>query len=163
VHLFEDPFPPRDHAGQRQVAAALTIPIASGESHFTHHEFRDLILEGQIDVLQPDVVKAAGLTELQRIAVLASAFNRPMTIHNTQPTICTAAHLHFCAVHRHVPYLQEYNVEPVSIRDRWPILTTPLEVVDGEIAVPNGPGLGVEVDEPLVRRLAEMDDVEPGL
>jgi len=163
VHHFEDPVPPRDHAGQRQVAAALTIPIASGESHFTHHEFRDLILEGQIDVLQPDVVKAAGLTELQRIAVLASAFNRPMTVHNTQPTICTAAHLHFCAVHRHVPYLQEYNVEPVSIRDRWPILTTPLEVVDGAIAVPNGPGLGVEVDEPLVRRLAEMHDVEPGL
>jgi L-alanine-DL-glutamate epimerase-like enolase superfamily enzyme len=163
VHHFEDPVPPRDHAGQRQVATALTIPIASGESHYTHLEFRDLILDGQIDILQPDVVKAGGLTELQRIAVLASAFNKPMTVHNTQPTICTAAHLHFCAVHRHVPYQQEYNVEPVSIRDRWPILTTRLDVIDGMIAVPDGPGLGVEVDEPLVRRLAEMHDVEPGL
>ena len=163
VHHFEDPVPPRDHAGQRQVAAALTIPVASGESHFTHHEFRDLILEGRVDILQPDVVKAAGLTELQKIAVLASAFNKPMTTHNTQPTICTAAHLHFCAVHRHVPYLQEYNVEPVSIRDRWPILATPLAVVGGEIAVPDGPGLGVEVDEALVRRLADTTDVEPGL
>src|SRR5204862_6192925 len=143
------------------VAAALTIPIASGESHFTHYEFRDLILDGQVDVLQPDVVKAAGLTELQKIAVLAGAFHKPMTVHNTQPTICTAAHLHFCAVHRHVPYLQEYNVEPVSIRDRWPILKAAPEVIDGAIAVPDGPGLGVAVAEPLVRRPAEMPDVEP--
>jgi L-alanine-DL-glutamate epimerase-like enolase superfamily enzyme len=163
VHHFEDPVPPRDYAGQRQVSTALTIPVASGESHFTHFEFRDLILEGQIDILQPDVVKAGGLTELQRIAVLASAFNKPMTVHNTQPTICTVAHLHFCAVHRHVPYQQEYNIEPVSIRDRWPILTTPLELVDGALTVPNGPGLGIELNEPLVRRLTEMHDIEPGL
>ena len=62
------------------------------------------------------------------------------------------------------PYLQEYNIEPVSIRDRWPILGTgALAVVDGTIAVPDGPGLGVEVDEGLVRRLAEMNDVAPGL
>lgn len=163
VMHYEDPVPPQDHAGLARVAAALTMPVASGESHYTHWQFRDLILEGQVDILQPDVVKAAGLTELQKIATLASAFHKPMTIHNTQPTICTAAHLHFCAVHPHLPYAQEYNIEPVSIRDRWPILKTPLAVVDGFIAVPNGPGLGVEVDEALVRRLVEMDDVAPGL
>jgi L-alanine-DL-glutamate epimerase-like enolase superfamily enzyme len=163
VFHFEDPVAPQNHAGLARVAAALTIPIASGESHFTHWQFRDLIVEGQVDILQPDVVKAAGLTELQKIAVVASAFHRPMTIHNTQPTICTAAHLHFCAVHPHMPYTQEYNIEPVSIRDRWPILRTPLSVVDGHIAVPDGPGLGIEIDEDMVRRLATMNDVEPGL
>ena len=49
------------------------------------------------------------------------------------------------------------------IRDRWPILPGQLQVTDGAIAVPDGPGLGIEIDEPLVRRLAEMHDVEPGL
>ncbi len=163
VSQFEDPVAPQDHAGLARVAAALTLPVASGESHYTHWEFRDLILEGQVDILQPDVVKAAGLTELEKIAALASAFHTPMTVHNTQPTICTAAHLHFCAVHPHLAYPAEYNIEPVSIRDRWPILATPLVPVDGYLAVPDGPGLGVEVDEALVRRLAAMDEVAPGL
>lgn len=163
VFHFEDPVSPRDHHGLAEVARALTLPVASGESHFTHWEFRDLIVDGEVDILQPDVVKAAGLTELQKIAVLASAFHKPMTIHNTQPTICTAAHLHFCAVQPLMPYAQEYNIEPVSIRDCWPILKSPLAVVDGFIAVPDGPGLGIDVDETMVRRLAAMDDVLPGL
>jgi L-alanine-DL-glutamate epimerase-like enolase superfamily enzyme len=46
--------------------------------------------------------------------VLAQAHGKPMTVHNTQPTLCTVAHLHFCAVHPNVPYEQEYNVEPVG-------------------------------------------------
>jgi L-alanine-DL-glutamate epimerase-like enolase superfamily enzyme len=103
------------------------------------------------------------LTEMQKIATLAQVLGKPMTVHNTQPTICTTAHLHFCAVHPNVPYEQEYNIEPVSIRDRWPILPGQLAVKAGFIAVPDGPGLGVEVDEALVRRLAEMTDVAPGL
>jgi L-alanine-DL-glutamate epimerase-like enolase superfamily enzyme len=161
--VFECPVKEHDHRGLAEVATALTIPVAAGESHFTHRAFYDLITAGQIDILQPDVVKAAGLTELQKIAVLAGVFGKPMTVHNTQPALCTAAHLHFCAVHPHVPYEQEYNIEPVSIRDRWPILGEQIRVVDGEIEVPDGPGLGVEVDENLVRRLAEMGDVPPGL
>jgi L-alanine-DL-glutamate epimerase-like enolase superfamily enzyme len=163
VSVFECPVREHDHAGLAHVANALALPVAAGESHFTHREFYELIVEGQIDILQPDVVKAAGLTELQKIAVLAGTFHRPMTVHNTQPTICTAAHLHFCAVHPHVPYTQEYNIEPVSIRDRWPILKTPLEVSGGAIAVPDGPGLGVEVDEVMVRRLVDVTDVPVGL
>ncbi|MDQ3701715.1 MAG: mandelate racemase/muconate lactonizing enzyme family protein [Chloroflexota bacterium] len=163
VSVFECPVPEHDYAGLAQVADALTVAVAAGESHFTHGAFHALITQGRIDVLQPDVVKAAGLTELQKIAVLAQVYHKPMTVHNTQPTICTAAHLHFCAVHPNVPYEQEYNIEPVSIRDRWPILPGQLRVEDGTIAVPDGPGLGVEVDEALVRRLVTMDDVPPGL
>ncbi|MGH2354297.1 MAG: mandelate racemase/muconate lactonizing enzyme family protein [Chloroflexota bacterium] len=163
VTVFECPVPEHDYGGLAQVANALAVPVAAGESHFTHRQFYDLIVDGQVDILQPDVVKAAGLTELQKIAVLAATFHRPMTVHNTQPTICTAAHLHFCAVHPHVPYHQEYNIEPVSIRDQWPILATPLRVAGGDMAVPDGPGLGVEVDEAVVRRLVDVTNVAPGL
>ena len=163
VFYFEDPVSPHDYAGQAEVAGALTMPVASGESHYTLAEFQDLLTLGQVDIVQPDVVKSPGLTELQKIATLAALHHRPMTVHNTQPTICTAAHLHFCAIHPHVPYWQEYNIEPVSIRDRWPILATPLEVRNGEIGVPNGPGLGVEVDEKLVRRLVHETNLDVGL
>jgi L-alanine-DL-glutamate epimerase-like enolase superfamily enzyme len=162
VGVFECPVRESDHAGLAHVAGALDLAVAAGESHYTVREFQALITEGQIDVLQPDVVKAAGLTELQKVALLAQLHGKPITVHNTQPTICTAAHLHFCAVHPHIPYEQEYNIEPVSIRDRWPILPGQLQVEDGHLAVPDGPGLGIEVDEPLVRELVNRTDVQPG-
>ncbi|MCE2457623.1 MAG: mandelate racemase/muconate lactonizing enzyme family protein [Dehalococcoidia bacterium] len=155
VFHFEEPRPAQDLEGLAQIADALTIPIASGEMIYTHHEYRDLILKGRVDIIQPDIVKVPGFTEFLKIDALASAFNIPITVHNTQPILSTVAHLHYCAASAMVPYSQEYNIEPISIRDEWPILKEPLQVVDGHIAVPTGPGLGVELDEDMVRRLAD--------
>ena len=151
---FEEPRPAHDLDGLAAIADALDIPIASGEMIYTHHQYRDLILRGRVDIIQPDIVKVPGFTELQRIEALASAFDVPITVHNTQPLLSTVAHLHFCAASRMVPYSQEYNIEPISIRDEYPILKEPLEVSDGHIAVPTAPGLGVELDDEMVRRLS---------
>jgi L-alanine-DL-glutamate epimerase-like enolase superfamily enzyme len=156
VFHFEEPRPFYDLEGLATVADALDIPIASGEMIFTHWQYRDLILLGHVDIIQPDIVKVPGFTEFQRIAALASAFGKPITIHNTQPTISAVAHLHVCAAYPQIPYAQEYNIEPVSIRDRWPILKTPLEVKSSYLEVPSGPGLGVELDEKMVLRAAEV-------
>ena len=136
------------------IADTLDIPIASGEMIYTHWQYRDLILQGHADILQPDIVKVPGFTEFQKIAALASAFGKPITVHNTQPTISTVAHLHVCAAYANIPYAQEYNIEPLSIRDEWPILKDPLQVKDGYLKVPDGPGLGAELDEAVVKRLA---------
>ena len=155
VFHFEEPLPHWDLDGLAAVADALTMPVASGEMIYTRWDYRDLILRGRVDIIQPDVVKVPGFTELRRIGVLAETFGTPVTVHNTQPTISTVAHLHFCAAYANAPYAQEYNIETVSIRDQWPILKTPLEVTDGFIDVPDGPGLGVELDEAVVRRLAQ--------
>jgi L-alanine-DL-glutamate epimerase-like enolase superfamily enzyme len=154
VFHFEEPRPAHDLEGLARIADALDMPVASGEMIYTHFEYRDLIVRGRVDIIQPDIVKVPGFTEFQKIATLASAFGVPITVHNTQPTISTVAHLHFCASSPMVPYPQEYNIEPVSIRDEWPVLKQPLEVVDGHIAVPDGPGLGVELDEEVVQTLA---------
>jgi L-alanine-DL-glutamate epimerase-like enolase superfamily enzyme len=154
VFHFEEPRPHFDLPGLATVADTLDIPIASGEMIYTHQQYKDLILQGHVDVLQPDIVKVPGFTEFQKIAALASAFGKPITVHNTQPTISTVAHLHVCAVYANIPYAQEYNIEPLSIRDEWPILKEPLQVIDGYLKVPDGPGLGVEFDEDVVKRLA---------
>ena len=154
VFHFEEPRPHYDLDGLATVADNLNIPIASGEMIYTHWQFRDLIVNGRVDILQPDIVKVPGFTEFQRIAALASAFGKPITVHNTQPTISTVAHLHACAAFANIPYAQEYNIEPISIRDEWPILKTPLQVVNGYLNVPEGPGLGVELDEDVVKKLA---------
>lgn len=152
VFHFEEPRPHYDLEGLASVADALDIPIASGEMIYTHHQYRDLILRGRVDILQPDIVKVPGFTEFQRIVALASAFGKPITVHNTQPTVSTVAHLHVCAAFPNMPYAQEYNIEPISIRDEWPVLKTPLRVVDGYLEVPTGPGLGVELDEDVIQR-----------
>jgi D-arabinonate dehydratase/D-galactarolactone cycloisomerase len=154
VFHFEEPRPAYDLEGLARIADALNIPIASGEMIYTHYEYRDLILQGRVDIIQPDIVKVPGFTELQKIETLSSAFGVPITVHNTQPILSTVAHLHFCAASLMVPYAQEYNIEPVSIRDEIPVLKEPLEVIDGHIAVPDGPGLGVELDEAALKELA---------
>ncbi len=152
---FEEPRPHYDLEGLAAVADALDIPIASGEMIYTRYEYRDLILKGRVDIIQPDIVKAPGFTEFQKIAALCETFGKPITVHNTQPTISTVAHLHFCAAYPIVPYAQEYNIEPVTIRDEIPVLKEPLEVRDGFLAVPTGPGLGIELDESALKALAD--------
>ena len=148
VFHFEEPRPHYDLDGLAAIADALDIPIAAGEMIYTQYEYRDLILNGKVDIIQPDIVKAPGFTEFQKIAAICKAFGKPITVHNTQPILSTVAHLHFCAAHADiVPYAQEYNIEPISIRDELPILKEPLQVQNGHLAVPTGPGLGVELDE----------------
>ncbi|MDP7534678.1 MAG: mandelate racemase/muconate lactonizing enzyme family protein [SAR202 cluster bacterium] len=154
VFHFEEPRPANDLEGLAQIADALTIPIASGEMIYDHFQYRDLILQGRVDIIQPDIVKVPGFTEFQKIATLASAFGIPITVHNTQPILSTVAHLHFCATSPMTPYAQEYNIEHISIRDEISVLKEPLEVIDGHIAVPDGPGLGVELDEAALKELA---------
>ena len=152
VFHFEEPRPHYDLAGLASVADALDIPIASGEMIYNHHQYKDLINWGKIDIIQPDIVKVPGFTEFQRIAAVASSFGKPMTAHNTQPTISTVAHLHACAAFANMPYAQEYNIEPISIRDERPIMKEPLKLVDGYFEVPTGPGLGIDLDEETIRK-----------
>lgn len=151
VFHFEEPRPHWDLEGLAQVADALTMPVASGEMIFSDIEFRDLIVRGKVDILQPDILKVPGFTGAQKIATLAETFGKPITVHNIQPTLSAVAHLHFCAAYSIVPYAQEYNIERISIRDERPVLKEPLVVKDGYLDVPEGPGLGVELDEEALK------------
>ena len=155
VFHFEEPRPHYDLEGLAEVAGGLEMPVASGENIFNHWQYRDLITKGKVDIIQPDVIKTAGFTEFRRIAAMASAFNIPITVHNIQPTVSAVVHLHACAAFPNVPYAQEYNIEPISIRDERPVLKAPLEVKNGYLDVPDGPGLGIELDDRMVERLTE--------
>lgn len=155
VFHFEQPVPEHDFAALAEVADALTIPIASGETCYTRWDFKELLSRGRPDIVQPDVVKCGGISELLHIGSVVAAFGKPITIHNTQPIVSTVAHLHWIAGRTDVPYAQEYNIEHVSIRDARPIVRNMPEVSDGYIRVPEGPGLGLEFDEAAMRWWAE--------
>ena len=154
VFHFEEPVALHDLAGLAKVTGSLNIPVAAGENAYTRWMFRDLIMHGHPDIIQPDVVKIGGISELIKVGNVANSFGTPMTVHNTQPIISTAAHLQWIATRNDVPYAQEYNIEPVSIRDDRPILKSPLSVIDGHITVPTGPGLGLEFDDSEIRHWA---------
>ncbi|MEC7912870.1 MAG: mandelate racemase/muconate lactonizing enzyme family protein [Chloroflexota bacterium] len=153
VFHFEEPRPHYDLPGLANVAEALDIPIASGEMIYSLYEYRELMMRGKVDIIQPDIVKTPGFTTLIKIANLAESLGIPITCHNTQPTISTVAHAHFVAATPGAPYAQEYNIESVSIRDEHPILSEPLQITNGFLKVPNGPGLGVALDMEMVHKL----------
>lgn len=153
VFHFEEPIPAYDYDAYAKLAAAVDIPIAAGEQEYTRWQFRDLILNAQVDILQPDVIKCGGITEFKKIAALAGTFDKPITVHNTQPTVGTLAHLHLWLSTPSCIYPQEYNIEPHPLRDDTPIWKEPVLVKNGYMEAPDKPGLGVELDEAVLKKL----------
>jgi D-galactarolactone cycloisomerase len=154
---FEEPLPPDDHDGYAQMAQALTMPIAGGETEFTRFGFRRLFTSKALDIVQPNVGRAGGFTECMRIAALAESFHIPYAPHTGSTTsVCHVAELHLSAA---LPNFMIYEhmqadwskTEGNPLREN--LLTEPAEVRDGPfIALPGGPGLGIELDEDVVDR-----------
>jgi D-galactarolactone cycloisomerase len=160
IGWFEEPVPPEDAAGYRAVKGALSIPIAGGECEFTRFGFRDLLVSHALDIVQPDTCAAGGLSECKKIADMAEAFGIRYNPHVWGTGIAIAASLQLLAVlPPHTP-LSLKSAEPLLEFDRTEhpirqaILTSPIEHKDGVVRVPEGPGLGIEVDRQAVERFA---------
>jgi len=146
---FEEPVAQFDYPGIAQVADALDIPVSAGEHEYTRWQFRDLILQGRVDIVQPDVVKSGGITETVKIAVLAETFNKVFLPHQTQPTVGTAANLHICASLKWCDWPQELPPERNEALEG--IFEHPLEFYDGHFVVLDRPGHGLVIRESVVR------------
>ena len=149
VYFLEEPLSPDDLDGFRRLVAASPTPIATGEKETTQFAYLDLMERGGLRIIQPDVARVGGISETLRIAALAEARNVQMIPHCWATDILVAATLHVIATLRRCPYL-EYNVTDNPLRRD--LLTQPIRPVDGIVAVPTGPGLGIEIDEETVRR-----------
>lgn len=157
IAWFEEPVPPEDLAGYRAVRAALTIPVAGGEAEFTRWGFRAIIAAQAVDILQPDVCAAGGLSECKKIADMASAFGVRVNPHVWGTAVGLAAALQLLAVIPHNPPAL-YPLEPLLEFDcsehpmRMAVVTTPIVHRDGRVAVQDGPGLGIEIDRAGLER-----------
>ncbi len=149
VH-YEEPVSQQNYAALAAVVDAVDVPVAAGEHEYTRWQFRDLITQGRVDILDPDVTKCCGLTEARRVAAMAQAYDLPIVVHNTQPTIGTAATLHFIASIPNGAYPQEY-VGPREALNR--VFANRLEFKDGHLLVPEGPGLGLDIDDAAFARM----------
>lgn len=147
---FEEPLPQYDYQGLRQVADALDVPISSGEQEHTRWQFRDLIQLGNPDILQPDIVMAGGISEVRRIFDLAVTFNKPIMPHCPSAGISSAASLHLYSTYVNATRPHEYQVWDPAVLDLY---REPIRPKDGVVTLPDGPGLGLELDEDVLASL----------
>jgi L-alanine-DL-glutamate epimerase-like enolase superfamily enzyme len=150
IHWFEEPVGTDDRAGSAQLAAALDVPVAGYETESQLSGFRDLVNAGAVDIVQPDVIWAGGITACRRIAALAHAAGLPCVPHVYSTAVSIAANLHFMASLPNC-YLLELDQNPNALRTE--LLTEPIEPdADAVVAVPDRPGLGIRLDQATLRR-----------
>ncbi len=152
VTYFEDPVSDQNLAEMREVTAALhDQDIVAGEKCYTRWQIKDLIVQGNVDIINPDVVKVGGITEMDRMATLSSCFQKPIQMHNTRPTISTAASLHCMASAPLVARFIEFPELGTSFDGLMKLFRNRVKLQDGWLHLPEGPGLGLEVDAEAVR------------
>ncbi|MBL6455391.1 mandelate racemase/muconate lactonizing enzyme family protein [Belnapia sp. T6] len=148
---FEEPVTADDKAGQAEVRRSSAVPISSGESEFTRHDFRELAELRAADVLQPDLAIAGGITEGMRIGAIASAFNLRLAPHLWSGAPAFAAGLHLAAS-QSAGFILEYSLGHNPMLHE--LVEEEFPVADGMVEVPDRPGLGITVREEFLQRYA---------
>jgi len=154
ITWLEEPVVADDLEGYERIRAATAIPLAAGEAEFSRYGVRDLLARGVIDVLQPDVARSGGVSETMKIIALAAAHHVAYAPHvGFSAAVCVATTLHLAAV---APNFQTYECIYTANPLREHLATSPVggpeHLVHGKIPVPDGPGLGVELDPDAIRR-----------
>jgi len=142
---FEEPLLPDDYEGYAKLSAASTLRIAAGEEESERKSFLQLMDVGKIDVVQVDLTRCGGFTEAIKIAALAADRGLPVVNHGFTTYLNVAAALHFLASVPNTMGLLEFVVEEgTTLRHS---ISEPIRAIDGRVAVPSAPGLGLEIDE----------------
>jgi L-alanine-DL-glutamate epimerase-like enolase superfamily enzyme len=150
VFWLEDFLHPENIEGYRALSSATSsVRFAAGEQLAGYQQFERLADEGRVDVLQPDLSRCGGITVGKQIADLATRREINCVPHAWLTDLLKAASLHLNAYQMDSLYL-EYNVSSASLLNN--LCQTRLEMVDGYIPVPQGPGLGVEPDPEMIDR-----------
>jgi D-galactarolactone cycloisomerase len=147
---LEEPVAPDDVEGYAHVAGALGMAVVGGEALGGIRAFRSFFERSALDAAQPDLAVAGGFTEVMRIAALAAAWEVPVVPHVWGAALNLYASLQLCAAlpgyrsHTPMPYPWfEFDQSPNPLRELW---GAPAIGPDGMIEIPQGPGLGIEID-----------------
>jgi galactonate dehydratase len=141
---FEEPVPPDDLAAMKKVAQKTTIPIATGERVITKFGFAPLIESGSVDIIQPDIINCGGIMEGKKISAMAEAHYVVVAPHQAEGPLATATCLQLDAC---IPNFEiQESFDEFDVDWRGDILKTGFHVQNGEMAIPDRPGLGVELN-----------------
>jgi D-arabinonate dehydratase len=144
ITWFEEPVWPDDLSGSAEVAAALDVPVASGELEYTKYGFRDLIERRAVDIIQPDAEVVGGISEWMKVASMASAFRIPVAPHWAQEV-----HVHLTAAVDNALFVEWFNRES-DIRKEDELYRSEVHMSEGYVIPGNSPGLGVEINEEAI-------------
>jgi len=155
VFMIEEPLPRRDVEGLSEIAAQMDIFVAGGEHSSTVYDFREHLLQGAYDILQPDVVLGGhmGINGLRETAILADYFGRqviPHVVSSTAPfPLCLAATLHAMSTVGNCPMVEfPYDPPILTAETTQMMVQEPIAVQqDGTVMIPHKPGLGIELDQ----------------
>jgi L-rhamnonate dehydratase len=152
VYLVEAALQHDDLTGHAKLASRVETRVGGGEMAATVHECREWLREGGVDVLQPDVSRCGGLTELRRIADMAELAGALVIPHGWKTGITAAAGLHFQVATTTAPYFELLHPKLFDSPLRRELVRPEPEIRDGAIALPAAPGLGIELDDDAVAR-----------
>ncbi len=148
--FFEEPVMFDWHEETREVASALSLPIALGEQEYSLHGFRWLIANDAVRIVQPDNYYFGGMIRSMQVARMAAAFGKTCTPHMSGGGLGFLYMMHFVSVLANATPYHEFKGLRTNVR--FHCATSPLRVVDGRIRVPTGAGLGVDIDPAFVGR-----------
>ena len=150
IGWLEEPFPPHDARLYREARSYGRTPLAVGENHFTRFEFAPLLEQGSVGIWQPDLSKCGGITELLRIAAIASAHKITIHPHSSMTGLNQAATIHVLCALDNAGYFEADISKGNLFRDA--LVSTPWTLAaDGTVRPNEAPGIGVEVDEAWLR------------
>jgi galactonate dehydratase len=154
--FYEEPVDALNVEAMRKVAEQVAIPIAAGERLYTRYGFRQYVEEQVIDILQPDIGLAGGISELKKIASYAETYGLHVQPHNCAGPVATAAAVQLDACITNF-IIQEWF--PYRQAATYQLVTEPLEprARAGFYDVPDRPGLGVELDEEVMSRFERIE------
>lgn len=151
LYWLEDPLPENDLSGYRELRQAVNTRLCTGEKGWTGEHFGRLIDSGAIDIIMIDPGKAEGVTGTWKVTRAAAAAGRDWNAHSWSSALNTAASLHMAAASDNVLVME---LKPLPSPMQHELVRNPIDQHDGWVALPPGPGLGVEVDEAAVREYA---------
>ena len=144
----EEPVPPDNIAALAKASEKIHLPVATGERLHNKYEYRELINLQAADILQPDITQTGGFLEAKKIAAMGDMCYMTVAPHNVGGPVSTAAALHFAACTTNFKIQEHFN----DFSEAWvkEAATGCPEVIDGYFSLPNGPGLGMELNEDLI-------------
>jgi L-alanine-DL-glutamate epimerase-like enolase superfamily enzyme len=148
--FFEEPVMFDWYEETKQVADALTIPVAGGEQEYSLHGFRWLIGNDGLQIVQPDNYYFGGMIRSMKVARMARAFGKDCTPHMSGGGLGYLYMMHFVSALPNACPHHEFKGLRTNVR--FECKTSPLSVVEGKIKVPTGPGLGVDIDADYIRK-----------
>jgi len=155
VFWYEEPFEPEAIDDNVALRKGSKVPIAAGENEFGLQGFRELLVAGAVDIVQPDACRAGGISEVFKVGQLAAKYNARVGTHTWSDAVALVANMHTVAA---LPNGLSVEMDRTGNPFIDNLLIEPLQIQNGYALVPTAPGLGITVDPRLVSNLRLRQD-----